>query len=96
MTTLLASRDTIGLDSPALLQDSTTHELDDVLTPLTAEELEMDGGNWWEDVADWGLGAASAVGGAVDYFWSDSPAWLGPVSLAGGAGSAVWGAFLLF
>jgi hypothetical protein len=45
MTTLLASRDTIGLDSPALLQDSTTHELDDVLTPLTAEELEMDGGN---------------------------------------------------
>jgi hypothetical protein len=55
MTTLLASRDTIGLDSPTLLQDSTTHELDDVLTPLTAEELEMDGAGWFSDI----------IGGAI-------------------------------
>jgi hypothetical protein len=96
MTILLGSRDTIGSDSPTLLQDSTTHELHNVLTPLTAEELEMDGGNWWENVADWALGAASVVGGAVDAVWDDSPAWLGPVSLGAGAASAVWGAFLLF
>jgi len=67
-----------------------------VLTPLRPEELEMDGGNWWENVAAWGLGAAGTVGTIVGQVWDDAPAWLGPVSLGLGAGSAVWGAFLLF
>jgi hypothetical protein len=73
MTTLLASRDTIGLDSPTLLQDLTTHELDDVLTPLTAEELEMDGGrDWWS----WGTEVVGAGLTFVGTEWDDAPEWV--------------------
>jgi hypothetical protein len=47
--------------------DSTTQELDAVVTPLTPEELKMDGGSSWENVAAWGLGIAGAAGDVVDY-----------------------------
>jgi len=96
MTTLLASRDAIAWDAPTLPQDSTTQELDGVLTPLRQEELKMDGGSSWENVAAWGLGTAGAAGAVVDSLWENSPAWLGPVSTGLGVASAVWGAFLIF
>jgi hypothetical protein len=76
--------------------DSTTQELDAVLAPLTPEELKMDGGSSWENVAARGLGTAGAAGAVVDSLWENSPAWLGPVSTGLGVASAVWGAFLIF
>lgn len=81
MTTLLASRDTIGLDSPTLLQDLTTHELD------------SDAGNLFGDVFSIVAGALT-VGSLA--FMPEVSIPLGLLASVGGAGSIGFGTYGLF
>lgn len=81
MTAVLASRDTIGLDSPTALHELATHELD------------SDAGNLFGDVFSIVAGAATIVGVA---FAPEVSIPLGLLASIGGAGSIGFGTYGLF
>jgi len=81
MTTLVASRDTIGLDSRTVLQELTTHELD------------SDAGNLFGDLFSIAIGAASIASLA---FMPEVSISLGLLTSVGGAGSIGFGTYGLF
>jgi hypothetical protein len=81
MTTRLASRDTIGLDPPMLLQDLTTNELD------------SEAGNLFGDLFSIAMGAAGIASLA---FVPEVSIPLGLLTSVGGAGSIGFGTYGLF